>query len=83
MLDDTKQVALSRDDLDMIAAALQTQEKILSVQSRAGGKAAQTRLVALQSLSRRLRSYAPRAEGKPIWSRLSRAISCTKGAEAS
>lgn len=83
MLDDTKHVSLSRDDIDMIDAALQTQEKILSVQSRAGGKAAQSRLAALQALSHRLRSYAPRQDAKPIWARLSRAFTRSNGAEAS
>ena len=45
MLDDTYAVDLTKQDLELIEAALQTQEKILSVQSRAGGSAARARLL--------------------------------------
>jgi len=55
MLDETHAVDLTADDLELIEAALQTQEKILSVQTRAGGREARARLNALKGLMRRLR----------------------------
>ena len=59
MLDDTHNVDLTAQDLELIEAALQTHEKILSVQSRAGGGAERARLNALKGLMRRLRRQTP------------------------
>jgi hypothetical protein len=56
MLDQYKDVEFSGHDLEVIEEALFTQEKILSVQSRAGGNAAKVRLNELQGLLRRVRS---------------------------
>lgn len=59
MPDETHNVDLTKQDLEMIEIALQTQEKILSVQSRAGGGAARARLNDLKGLMRRLRRQTP------------------------
>lgn len=61
MLDETHSVELTTDDLALIEAALQTQEKILAVQSRAGGRAARQRLNSLKGLMRRIRRQTPAA----------------------
>lgn len=76
MLDDTHTVDLTKQDLEMIEAALQTQEKILSVQSRAGGAAARTRLNDLKGLMRRLRRQtpAPHAGCTQSWSQVARQL---------
>ncbi|MDG1182900.1 MAG: hypothetical protein P8N30_09335 [Tateyamaria sp.] len=57
MLDDTHNVDLTAQDLELIEAALHTHEKILSVQSRGG--AARARLNALKGLTGRLRRQTP------------------------
>ncbi len=59
MADDIHNVDLTKQDLEMIEAALQTHEKILSVQSRAGGGAARAQLNDLKGLMRRLRRQTP------------------------
>ena len=59
MLDDYHKVDLTRQDLELIEAALHTQEKILAVQTRAGGDNAQAKLDALKGLIRRLGRQAP------------------------
>jgi hypothetical protein len=59
LLDDTHNVDLTAQDLELIEAALHTHEKILSVQSRAGGGAARARLNALKGLMHRLRRQTP------------------------
>ncbi len=59
MLDDVQRVDLTKADLELIEAALHTQEKILTVQSRAGGNSARTRLNDLKGLMRRLRRQVP------------------------
>ncbi|MEO0401462.1 MAG: hypothetical protein AAF214_03720 [Pseudomonadota bacterium] len=76
MLDDTHTVDLTKQDLELIEAALQTQEKILSVQSRAGGSAARTRLNDLKGLMRRLRRQtpAPHAAANASWSQVARQL---------
>ena len=76
MLDDTYSVDLTKQDLELIEAALQTQEKILSVQSRAGGMAARTRLNDLKGLMRRLRRQNPTTPGDtgPSWSETARSL---------
>ena len=69
MLEDVQKIELTRNDLDLIETALATQEKILAVQARAGGRTARTRLNDLKSLMRRLRRQVPdMAEEKPRWS---------------
>ncbi|WP_299623242.1 hypothetical protein [uncultured Tateyamaria sp.] len=76
MRDETHSVDLTQQDLDLIETALQTQEKILSVQSRAGGSAARTRLNNLKGLMRRLRRQTPMA-GAPVassWSQAARQL---------
>ena len=65
MRDDTHNVDLTTQDIELIEAALQTQEKILSVQSRAGGESARTRLNALKGLMRRLRRQTPGPQTMP------------------
>ena len=76
MLDDTYAVDLTKQDLELIEAALQTQEKILSVQSRAGGNAARARLNDLKGLMRRLRRQTPAPTGgeAPSWSQTARSL---------
>ena len=59
MLEDVQKIELTRQDLELIESALATQEKILSVQSRAGGRDARGRLNDLKSLIRRLRRQVP------------------------
>lgn len=56
---DSKCLDLTKQDLELIETALQTQEKILSVQSRAGGGAARAQLNDLKGLMRRLRRQTP------------------------
>ena len=63
MLDDTYAVDLTKQDLELVEAALQTQERSLSVQSRAGGSAARARLNDLKGLMRRLRRQTPSPQG--------------------
>ncbi|MFL4472023.1 hypothetical protein ACERZ8_19860 [Tateyamaria armeniaca] len=76
MLDETHSVDLTLQDLELIEAALQTQEKILSVQSRAGGSAARTRLNDLKGLMRRLRRQTPAPQGASAasWSQTARQL---------
>ena len=76
MLDDTYAVDLTKQDLELIEAALQTQEKILSVQSRAGGSAARARLNDLKGLMRRLRRQTPAPSGAEgsSWSQTARSL---------
>ena len=76
MLDDVQKIDLTKHDLEMISSALQTQEKILSVQSRAGGSAARTRLNDLKGLMRRLRRQTPAPQGAPAasWSQAARQL---------
>ncbi|MDW4499583.1 hypothetical protein R5H30_16435 [Sulfitobacter sp. D35] len=54
MPNDNHTLELNQKDLDLIEAALHTQQKILSVQSEAGGMGAQERLSALKHLMKRL-----------------------------
>ncbi len=76
MLDDTTTVDLTRHDIEIIEQALQTQEKILSVQSRAGGDTARVRLNDLKGLIRRLDRQMPaaNAQGCNSWSQVARAL---------
>ncbi|MEL7092914.1 MAG: hypothetical protein AAFN94_14375 [Pseudomonadota bacterium] len=75
MSDDALSVDMTAADLDMIEAALQTQEKILSVQSRAGGKAARARLNEVKGLLRRIRRQHPQAGARPsTWTETARSL---------
>ena len=78
MFDDTHTVDLSSKDLALIEAALHTQQKILSMQSRAGGAEARDRLTDLKHLLRRLRRQSPedRAENGGGWTQMARALFC-------
>lgn len=70
MLEDVQKVEFTRRDIELIESALATQEKILAVQSRAGGRAARTRLNDLKSLMRRLRRQFPdqsEETARPAW----------------
>lgn len=76
MLDDVQKIDVTRADLDIIETALATQEKILAVQSRAGGRNARTRLNDLKGLQRRLRRQVPDEAPQHVGSRWSfRALS--------
>jgi|Cruoilmetagenom7_1024161.scaffolds.fasta_scaffold00164_36 ribosomal protein L29 len=48
MTDKTKKLEVSQDELDLIANALETQTKILSMQASAGGQGALARLNAVK-----------------------------------
>lgn len=76
MLDDTYSVDLTKQDLELIEAALQTQAKMFSIQSRAGGSTARARLNDLKGLLRRLRrqSPAPAAPETTSWGQTARAL---------
>lgn len=82
MLDKNQIVEFTNHDFDMIEEALFTQEKILSVQSRAGGNAAKTKLNDLQGLLQRMRRQRGHAMGRHsgrrigLWGQLTRMISC-------
>lgn len=54
MLDDKTKLDLSPQEFELISQALQTQEKIWKVESRAGTNNARTRLAELKGLMRRL-----------------------------
>ncbi|TMM51884.1 hypothetical protein [Sulfitobacter sabulilitoris] len=82
MFDDTQKLDLSSKDLSLIEDALHTQQKILSMQSRAGGAEAKSRLTDLKQLLRRLRQQTPeeRAENRGgstvSWSQMARSLFC-------
>jgi hypothetical protein len=82
MLDKNQLIEFSDHDLEVIEEALFTQEKILSVQSRAGGNGAKTRLNDLQALLQRMRRgrgqktcrHVGRRPG--LWGQFTRMICC-------
>ena len=82
MLDQNQDIEFSDHDLEVIEEALFTQEKILSVQSRAGGNGAKTRLNELQGLLQRMRRQRGDKAGKKtgqrlsLWGQVTRMISC-------
>ena len=78
MLDDVQKIDLTKHDLEMISSALQTQEKILSVQGRAGADTARMRLNDLKGLMRRLNRFAPDPKAAPSqkWSQIARSLFC-------
>ncbi len=78
MTNETHNVDLTAHDLELIEQALHTQQKILSVQSRAGGTSAKTRLDNLKNLMGRLERQTPRPNAGAVqgWNRITRAIFC-------
>ena len=82
MLDQNQDIEFSDHDLEVIEEALFTQEKILSVQSRAGGNGAKTRLSELQGLLQRMRRQRGDKAGQKtgqrlsLWGQVIRMISC-------
>ena len=70
----THQVDLTDKELELIEVALHTQKKILSVQSRANGGAAQAELNILKGLLRRLRrtTLPVHLSSTPSWSQVAR-----------
>lgn len=76
MLENAHNLDLSARDLKLIQDALYTQEKILSVQSRAGGNAAKLRLNEVKELMRRVDVKAPQreSENRKSWIGLTRAL---------
>jgi hypothetical protein len=76
MLDKNQEIEFSIHDIEMIKEALFTQEKILAVQSRAGGNTAKTRLNELRELLGRMRT---KRAGDPmpqtgLWGQFTRVI---------
>jgi hypothetical protein len=74
---------LTTSDFDMIESALETQEKILAVQARAGGDAANDRLTALRSVMRRLRRQRRQPAVSLSWGSIARGLFCNKNAAPS
>lgn len=76
MLENAHNLDLSARDLKLIQDALYTQEKILSVQSRAGGNAAKMRLNEVKELMRRVgrNTSTPKATECKSWMGLTRAL---------
>lgn len=69
MLNNKNNLQLSAQDIELIEAALHTQQKILFVQSEAGGTGARQRLTDLQQLMQRI-GRARHDDGKspsPSW----------------
>ncbi len=66
MMHNKQSVDLSPAEIEVIEAALHTQEKILAMQSRAGGDTtAATRLTQLKSVLRNLRRQNPIHQARP------------------
>ncbi len=78
MFDETQNLDLSRKDLALIEAALHTQQKILSVQSQAGGKRAKQNLTDVKYLIRRIGQYAPKPQTQEpaSWAQMARSLFC-------
>jgi hypothetical protein len=83
MFDDPKHFEVTAKDLELIEAALQTQKKILSVQSEAGTTAARERLADVNRLMKRVTRFAPgkadRAPKASGWAQLARTLFCAGG----
>lgn len=62
MLDNLNRLDLTEKDIELIEAALQTQKKILSVQSEAGGTRARQKLTELKQLIKRVGRARPGQE---------------------
>jgi hypothetical protein len=66
MIDQKTCVDFSQNDLELIESALQTQEKILSVQSRASGSnTAKLRLIELRAVLRVVRNKTGKVQQTP------------------
>ena len=78
MLDDTNRLDLTAKDIELIEAALHTQKKILSMQSKAGGTGARQKLYDLKSLMRRIgHTRAPRTSTTALsLSQMARSFFC-------
>lgn len=87
MLDQIQRVDFTHKDIEVIKDALFTQEKILAVQSRAGGNAAKIRLNELRGLLYRIRGQDAPSKAIPattfktiepsegIWQQVTRMLS--------
>lgn len=68
MSQSTRSIDLTPEELDVIQSALQTQEKILSVQSKAGGDAAvRSRLTQLRGVLQSLGNHQPPPTSRSGW----------------
>lgn len=65
MTDTIKKLEVSQDELALIADALETQSKILSMQASAGGQAALTRLNAVKRVLAMVSSERDPARRRP------------------
>ena len=75
MLDNLHNLDLTTQDIELIESALQTQKKILAVQSEAGGSGAHKKLTELKHLIKRInRKAAPQPQG---WYNFARMFVCT------
>jgi hypothetical protein len=76
MPDDVTRLDLTTKDLDLIEAALHTQQKILSVQSKAGGSGARQKLSDLRYLTQRVGRArpAPQPSASYSWIRAARCM---------
>ena len=76
MTNDTHSVDLTHQELQLIEAALETQEKILSVQSRAGqDMSARRRLDDLKSVLRNLKRQKPSVSvPEQSWTQMARTL---------
>ena len=76
MLDTANKLDLTAKDLELIEAALQTQKKILSMQSEAGRTGARQKLSELKNLIGRIgKSRQPDTSSEPMsWSLIARSI---------
>jgi hypothetical protein len=78
MFSDTNNLNLTRKDLELIEAALHTQQKILSVQSQAGALRAKQNLTDIKHLIQRLnRQTETKPNAAPSsWSQMARSLFC-------
>ena len=66
MFEDLNRLDLTRQDIELIEAALHTHKKILAVQSEAGGTGARQKLTDLKRLMKRIgRAQPQRAQEQP------------------
>lgn len=80
MLDNLNGLDLTAKDIEMIESALHTQQKILSVQSQAGGTGAVQKLTEVKHLMNRIGRARPVAETPPgfSFSHAVRSLFCTE-----
>ena len=75
MISNKQCVDLTPQEIAVIQSALQTQEKILSVQSRANGdETVRARLGELKRVLKSLRRHSPDTTRQPSWSERARAL---------